>query len=122
MVSPQIIGVTEIKWSILDPDLPLGHQDKFRNFELPLTDSNLYTGLGEQGDLFCSGHVWTKHGSLFVSGGTLYHPDSPITLGLIGSKLTYLWDPRDWTTTATDNGWFKMDDLAAARWYPTCTG
>ncbi len=42
------------------------------------------------GDIFCSGHVWTKEGLFVVAGGTVYNGG---TASIDGSRLVYIWDP-----------------------------
>lgn len=85
-------------WSIVDPNVP-----SFLNFELPVNN--------QLGDLFCSGHAWTKDGHLLVAGG-----DRFVNGQLQASDLAYRFDP----TVPTGNAmWVQEPNLTVPRWYPT---
>ncbi len=85
-------------WSIVDPVA-----QTYENFELPIDNS--------VGDLFCSGHAWTKDGDLLVAGGNRFAGGQ-----LVASDIVHRFDP----TLATGNTmWVPEPPLAVPRWYPT---
>jgi hypothetical protein len=70
------------------------------------------------GDVFCAGHAFLPDGRLLVAGGTAGY-DGPVSLpGLPklppfrGLEQSYVFDPGS-------EGWTRVDDMAAGRWYPT---
>jgi galactose oxidase len=90
-------------WAIVDVS---GATPVFQNFDLtiPVVD----------GDLFCSGHAWTKDGHLLVAGGNRY-----VGTALQANRLAFRFDP---TVQPTGNlMWKRETDMSLERWYPTVT-
>lgn len=107
-------------WSIVDP---AANPPTFLNFELPVET--------HVGDLFCSGHAWTKDGHLLVCGGNrwddeeaeeptpiaeLKHDDESFSLN--ANRLCFRFDPEAPTGNAM---WVPEPDMYHERWYPTVT-
>jgi hypothetical protein len=89
-------------WSIVDVS---GPTPVFQNFVLPMP--------GGEGELFCSGHSWTRDGHLLVAGGNRYVGNQ-----LLANRLCYRFDP--WAPTGNAM-WVREPDLYYPRWYPTVT-
>lgn len=90
-------------WAIVDVSTPT---PTFQNFDLPIATSD--------GDLFCSGHAWSKDGHLLVAGGNRYNGAQ-----LQANRLAFRFDP---TVQPTGNAmWVREPDLKLERWYPTVT-
>jgi len=108
------------RWAIVDPE---GQQFWNYNLALPGTNAPSTTpNYNVDGDLFCSGHSWTKNGRLFVAGGSIYKDNLDHLDLVFGARLTWLWKPEDYDdTTASDHGWYQNSPLAQSRYYPSVT-
>lgn len=90
-------------WAIIDPTTSPA---TFQNFDLSIPTAD--------GDLFCSGHSWTKDGHLLVAGGNRH-----VGAALVANRLVYRFDP---TVATTGNAmWIREPDMKYERWYPTVT-
>ncbi len=89
-------------WAIVDVS---GATPAFQNFDLPIATAD--------GDLFCSGHAWSKDGHLLVAGGNRY-----VGAGLQANRLAFRFDP---TQPVGNSMWVREPDLMLQRWYPTVT-
>ncbi len=121
LAAPTQSGPTVMKYGIINPIAPCPTVTEL-TFSFPWANR---LGVLEEsevrGDIFCSHHVWTRDGNLFIAGGTVYRHDSQAAGNRInGSKLVYSWDPSEWNQTG--KGWHKqVDELAQGRYYPTVT-
>jgi len=103
----------QVHYALLNPEAPISSTNP-ENY-----CANLAAGVG---DFFCSGHVWTANGELFVAGGTRCHDigGPPGCRGLYGgSKLTYLWKPPMSVSEPPGGQWQRGPDLDDFRWYPS---
>lgn len=95
-------------WSIID----VSGTPSFFNEDLEIPT--------EDGDLFCSGHAWTRDGHLLVAGGDRYYWDDVEEIWKLGANtLVYRFDPTE--TTGNDMWVRELDELHTPRWYPTVT-
>ncbi len=110
-------------WSIIDVSSPT-----FLNFDLvidpqtPCVPPPAEPPCTSVGDLFCSGHAWTRAGHLLVAGGDRYVPEMG-EWKLKGNKLVYRFAPTDPVPPDgnLNSWWHREPDLAVNRWYPTVT-
>ncbi|MEZ4660715.1 MAG: SdrD B-like domain-containing protein [Caldilineaceae bacterium] len=70
----------------------------------PVTNAHLSVNPDTQSDIFCAGHAFLPDGRLFIASGDV---------GALGRfEGTNIFDPAD-------NSWTRVQDLYAARWYPS---
>ncbi|MEM7205864.1 MAG: galactose oxidase early set domain-containing protein [Planctomycetota bacterium] len=106
----------ETFWSIVDPEPEVGAdpQYRFMNFRLDHSQASA------AGSLACAGHTWLEDGRLFVAGGVKKWPCG--SLGeIIGTQLTYIFDPAGFDAMTGGTMWKEQDALYAYRYYPSCT-
>ena len=70
----------------------------------PATNTHLSVNPDTQSDIFCAGHAFLPDGRLFIASGDV---------GALGRfEGTNIFDPAD-------DSWTRVQDLYAARWYPS---
>lgn len=70
----------------------------------PIANAHLSVNPDTQSDIFCAGHAFLPDGRLFIASGDV---------GALGRfEGTNIFDPAD-------NSWTRVQDLYAARWYPS---
>lgn len=127
-------------YAIVDPtdSLP-ANGVRYRNFLLPIGEFPIAgTPPILAGDIFCSGHTWSRFGDLIVVGGTDYWIDPVLGIQFVGGRLTFAWNPRlaigPWPqvgplgqvysfydSTQLNGRWEGGPDLEHPRWYATAT-
>ncbi|MEO3783179.1 galactose oxidase early set domain-containing protein [Actinocorallia sp. B10E7] len=80
-------------------------------------ETNGFTTVPTPYDMFCAGHVQLPDGRVLVVSGTAAYAnneDGRLTSGWVGSKKSYVFDPRTERYT-------RVDDLNDGHWYPSAT-
>ncbi|WP_157963659.1 galactose oxidase early set domain-containing protein [Actinocorallia populi] len=79
--------------------------------------NNTFRNIPTPYDMFCAGHVQLPDGRVLVVSGTeeyAQYAGGQETMGWIGSKKSYIFDPRT-------NRYVKANDLIDGHWYPSAT-
>lgn len=89
-----------LRWGIVDPEA--------RRTVFEATEPN------PAGELFCSGHAWTRDGRLFVAGGWNFGSGVGASAG---SLEAWIFDPT--LADFPDGKWIRQPRLLRGRYYPT---
>lgn len=96
-----------------DPSVSVPHVFVNRTFTLPGPNQRSTQFPDPPGDFFCSHHVQTQDGNVFLAGGTVWSDPATDPVGFDGSKLVSVWDPT--LDNGAGAGWTRQSRLQPHR-------